>query len=132
MADDAGSPTDIDVLAALLRADSGDVGAYVESLAVKLEGAVPGNVKVERRRAGLLGPKVVRKIAVDAGGERLELVSDGGDQLEARRAHVSGGIVLKSEPLELDAWTEALSEALSQEAARNERTRKALERLLLG
>ena len=132
MADDAGSPTDVDVLAALLRADSGDVGAFIESLAVKLEEALPGNtVKVERRRAGLLGPKLVRKISVNAGSERLELVSDGADRVEAQRAHVSGGIAFKTEPLELDAWIEALSEALAQEAARNERTRQALERLLL-
>ena len=44
---------DLDLLAASLRADAGDVDAFVEALAVKLEAALPGQVEVERR-GGLL------------------------------------------------------------------------------
>ena len=130
-ADDGVMP-DLDLLAASLRSGAGDLGAFVESLAVKLEEALPGRAKVERARSGLLGPKVVRKIAVSAGDDRLELVRGGGDDVECRRARVSGGIVLKSEPLDIDEWTTELSAALVAEAARNERTRQVLERLLLG
>ena len=50
----------LDLLAASLRADTSDLRAYVESLAVKLEEAVPERVRVERRRGGLFGPKAVR------------------------------------------------------------------------
>ena len=45
---------DMDLLAASLRADSSDVNAFVESLAAKLEEAVPDHTRVERRRAGLM------------------------------------------------------------------------------
>ena len=48
---------DIDLLAASLRADTSDLGAFVEALAVKLEEAVPGAVQVQRRREGMFGPK---------------------------------------------------------------------------
>jgi hypothetical protein len=51
--DDADTEMDIDLLAASLRADASDLGAFVEALAVKLEEAVPGAVRVERRRNGL-------------------------------------------------------------------------------
>ena len=51
---------------------------FVEALAVKLEEAVPGAVTVERRREGMFGPKLVRRIAIDAGGQRLELRAPGG------------------------------------------------------
>ena len=124
------APLDLDLLAANLRADSGDVGAFVESLAAKLEEALPGRVKVQRARRGLTGRKSVRWIAVDCGGDRLELVRGEGDVIETRRARTSGGIVLKTEALDTDAWLSALGEALALEAQRSERTRQALERLL--
>ena len=48
-----------------------------------------------------------------------------------RSARLSGGIVLKNEPLDTDQWLAALSQALAAEAKRSETTRKALERLLM-
>ena len=120
---------DLDLLAASLRADSSDLGAFVESLAAKLEEAVPGRVRVERRRDGMFGPKTVRSVAVDLGDQRLELRADRG-AVQTRCARLSGGIVLKNEALETDAWLAMLSDALAAEANRSEATRKALERLL--
>jgi hypothetical protein len=122
---------DIDLLAASLRADSADVGAFVESLGAKLEQAVPDRVKVERRRDGLFGPKLVRRIAFDAGSSRLELFRDDAGGIDTRCARLSGGIVLKSEQLSTEMWLAALGQALAAEAENNERTRRALERLLL-
>ncbi|HWF34878.1 MAG TPA: hypothetical protein VG295_05890 [Solirubrobacteraceae bacterium] len=120
---------DLDLLAASLRADSSDLNAFVESLAVKLEDAIPKQVRVDRRRAGMFGPKLVRQIAIDLGDQRLELRY--GRSLETRRAKLSGGIVLKSESLETDDWLAALGGALADEAGRSETTRQALQRLLI-
>jgi hypothetical protein len=121
---------DLDLIAASLRADSSDLGAFVESLAAKLEQVMPGRVRIDRRRAGLTGPKRVRRIALDAGNERLELEIDKG-MIATRRARLSGGIVLKNESLDTDVWLAALGEALAAEAQRSATTRQALERLLL-
>jgi hypothetical protein len=79
----------------------------------------------------LRGPKLVRRIVVEAGGDRLELLRGRADDVEARRARISGGIVLKTEPMDIDAWLAALTQALAGEASRNQRTRQALERMLL-
>jgi hypothetical protein len=129
-ADDTGqSDLDIDLVAASLRADAGDVGAFVEALAVKLEQAVPRGVRVERRRDGMFGPKRVRRISVDAGNLRLELRNDGAS-VQTLCARVSGGIVLKSEEMATDEWLRALGEALAIEARGSQTTRRALERLL--
>ena len=122
---------DIDLLAASLRSDSSDVSAFVESLATKLEEAVPRQVRVERRRPGLFGPKQVRRIALDTDSARLELLRPELGGIETRRSRLSGGIVLKSERVDTDTWLTALGEALATEAGRSERTRQALERLLL-
>ncbi len=128
---DADAGLDIDLLAASLRADTSDLGTFVEALAAKLEEAVPGAVRVQRRREGLLGPKLVRQISLDAGDQRLELRS-AGTAIETRCSRLSGGIVLKSEKVDTDAWLTALGGVLAVEAQRSQTTRQALERLLNG
>ena len=120
---------DLDLLAASLRADSSDLSVFVESLAAKLEEAVPGRVRIDRRRSGMFGAKEVRGLAIDLGDQRLELRTERG-AVQTRCSRLSGGIVLKNEVLETDEWLAALSEALAGEARRSETTRKALERLV--
>jgi hypothetical protein len=125
------SAVDLDLLAASLRADTSDLTAFVESLAAKLEEAVPGPTRVERRRSGMFGPKAVRRITVDLGDRRLELRYEAG-VVQTSCSRLSGGIVLKNEAFDADTWLATLSEALAAEASRSETTRKALERLLTG
>jgi hypothetical protein len=120
---------DIDLVTASLRADMSDLRAFVEALAVKLEDAVPGAVTVDRRRDGMFGPKHVRRIAVEASGQRLELRAEGAS-IQTRCARLSGGIVLKNEELATDEWLALLGEALAQQARSSLTTRQALERLL--
>jgi hypothetical protein len=121
---------DFDLLAGSLRADGGDLHAFVESLAAKLEAALPSQTTVKRVRSGFRAPKQVTMIALDAGGERFQLERHG-DHVHTTRALQSGGIVLKTEPLEPEEWITAVTQALAGEAQRSERTRQALERLLL-
>src|ERR1700761_1384703 len=123
--EDADTDLDIDLLAASLRADAGDLGAFVEALAVKLEEAVPGGVRVERRRDGMFGPKLVRRITLDAGGRRLEVRKDSG-AIQTYTSRLSGGIVLKSEELTTDEWLRALGEVLALQARHSQSTRQAL------
>jgi hypothetical protein len=122
---------DLDLLAASLRADAGDVDAFVEALAVKLEAALPGQVEVERRGGLLGGRKRVRRIEVTLGDQRYELEAERG-RVTCRRRSVVRGIALKTQEFDLDAWIAALSEDLVEEAERSERGRQALARLLEG
>jgi hypothetical protein len=119
-----------DLVAASLRADMTDLAAFVEALAVKLEGAVPDSVRVERRRDGLLsGSKRVRRISVSMDDARYDLERDQGSIRTSRCSEVRG-IVIKSEELGLDEWIDALSRELSERARTSERSRLALQRLL--
>jgi hypothetical protein len=131
--DDTGASLDVDLLAASLRADGADLATYTEALATKLSEALPGAVRIDRERAGLFGVGRgrghVRAIAVDAGTERFELRA-GRTTVETFCARVSGGIVLKTEPVDTDEWLRRLSEALADAAGRSLTTRQALERLL--
>ena len=81
-------PDELDLLAASLRADSGDLDAFVEALAVKLEAALPGQVEVERRGGLLGGRKRVRRIEVTLGDQRYELEAEHG-RVTCRRRSVA-------------------------------------------
>src|SRR3954464_5689252 len=121
---------DLDLLAASLRADATDTAAFLEALAARLQGALPGQVDVQRK-GGLFGGKRVRRIEVRPGDTRYQIEGDGG-QPPARRRNVVRGIALKTEELPVDAWIEALSADLLALAQTSERGRAALERLLTG
>jgi hypothetical protein len=122
--------TDLDLVAAALRADLTDIAAFVEGLAVRLELALPGLVQIKRAKTGFRGPKVVSEIVVQAGDERLQLHRDGG-MVQASRCRVSGGITIKTESLDIDTWLSALSVAVAAQAQRSERTRLALQQIVL-
>jgi hypothetical protein len=123
-----------DLSAAGLRADGTDLRISVEVLASKLESSLPGRTRVQRRGGGLLGrgEKHVRQIQVELGagsGTRYELAIDG-DRVEGFRERKSGGIAIKREPLDPDAWIAALTEELQSEAQRSAEARTALEGLV--
>jgi hypothetical protein len=122
---------DLDLLAASLRADATDTTAFLEALAARLEGALPGQVDVQRKGGLFGGGKRVRRIAVRLGDSHYEIEGDGGPPV-ARRRNVVRGIALKTEELPVDAWIEALSADLLALAQTSERGRAALERLLTG
>src|SRR3954464_7548310 len=78
-----------DLDAAGLRADSGDLAAYVEVLARKLEDALPRQTEVRRRSKGFLSrEKVVDTIEVTLGEFRYTLPRGGP---AARAAEGRGG-----------------------------------------
>jgi hypothetical protein len=123
---------DFDLVAASLRADAADSRGFVEALAVRLEAALPGQARVERRsRKFLSRDKVVRSIEVDAGGNRYSLQMGDHGAVEARRSAAVRGIVLKNDPLPLDEWIDSLARDLAEQARTSEQGRQALERLLM-
>ena len=119
-----------DLVAASLRADTTDLNAFVEALAVKLEGALPDRVRVDRKGGGLLSrEKRVRRISIGMDEARYDLERVGGS-IETSRCNEVRGIVIKSERLGLDEWIDALSRELTSRAQQSERSMLALQRLL--
>jgi hypothetical protein len=123
---------DFDLVAASLRADAADSRGLAESLAVRLETALPTQTRVQRRSRKLLSrEKVVRAIDVDAGANRYALQVDDRGGIETTRSAAVRGIVLKNDPLPLDEWIDSLARDLAEQARSSEQGRIALERLLL-
>jgi hypothetical protein len=119
-----------DLVAASLRADTTDLNAFVEALAIKLEGALPGAVKIDRRGGGLLSrEKHVRRISIGMDESRYDLERVG-ESIQTSRCSEVRGIVIKSERLGLDEWIDALSRELMNRAQQSERSMLALQKLL--
>src|SRR3954452_21779699 len=97
---------DLDLLAASLRADATDTAAFLEALAARLQGALPGQVDVQRK-GDLFCRKPVRRIAARLGDTRYEIEGASG-QPTARPRYVVRGIALKTEDLAFDAWIDSL------------------------
>jgi hypothetical protein len=123
---------DFDLTAASLRADATDTRALAEALAVRLESALPAQTRVDRRAKRFLSrEKHVRRVAVDIGDARYSLELDDRGGAQAVRSQEVRGIVLKNEPLTIDAWLDALARDLTVLAQQSEQGRLALERLLI-
>jgi hypothetical protein len=119
-----------DLAASSLRADASDARALAEALAAKLGEALPDQTRTRRRGGGLLSrEKRLESVEVQLGEETFVL-SLSGERAETTRAKTVRGVVIKRQTLALDAWLEALSDALGAEAQRSEAARLSLERLL--
>lgn len=126
MADDPS----FDLDAAGLRSDGAALTGGVETLARKLEDALPAATTVQRRSRRMFSKeKVVEAIDVQLGTVRYSLTLDG-QRTQTSRAQEVRGIVLKREPLGLDAWIAAITGDLREQAAASADARAALERLL--
>ncbi len=131
MSESQDSEADFDLAAAGLRADGGDLRISLEVLAAKLQGALPDSTEVQRTGRGLLrrGPSHVTELRVRLGEMRYQL-SAAGQRLECRREREVGGISIKREALDPEAWVSALAADLQDEAQRSAGAREALARLL--
>jgi hypothetical protein len=125
------SEGDFDLSAAGLRADGSELRISVEVLAAKLEEALPGQTRVQRRGGGLLGrgERRVRELCVELGDTRYRL-GVAGEHLECSREREVGGIMIKRESVDPKGWMSALGEGLRAEAERSSQAREALTRLL--
>src|SRR5438093_3683890 len=89
-----------DLAAAGLRADAPDLAAGLESLARKLEEALPAETRVQRAPKRFLSrKKVVEAIEVRLGDSRYALRVDGG-AVDAERHQEVRGVVIKRQELD--------------------------------
>jgi hypothetical protein len=124
------APHRFDLAASSLRADASDSHALAEALAEKLSSALPDQTRTRRKATRFLSrEKRLERVEVQLGDETFVLSLVGGTA-ETVRAKTVRGVVIKRQELPLEAWLDALSEALGAEAERSETARQSLERLL--
>lgn len=131
MHDELSEPLQVDMLAASLRADTTDLPAFMEALAVKLAGALPNMTQVTRQSGLFSREHPVKDVAVTLGDYQYRISRERQGQLLTTRAKVVRGIVLKTDLLPIEQWIEELAASLAQESAQSAQSRAAFERFLL-
>lgn len=119
-----------DVLAASLRQDSRDLAMFAEVLAKKLEQAIPNWVRVERQGGLFQKNPAVRRILVTLDPWQYVLENQKG-RVSTARVKMVRGVAIKTDPMDLHPWIDAVSEELVRMAAQESSARESLERFLL-
>jgi hypothetical protein len=123
---------DFDLSAGMLRADSGELGSSVDVLASKLEESLPAMTSVKRRKVGGFRSKrlVVEQIEVMLGDELFE-IARAAQGFQCTRHKVVRGITLSRQEIPMADWLSQLIKGVGSTAEITERSRAALEGLLL-
>ena len=131
MHDELGEPLQMELLASSLRADITDLKAFLEALAVKLQGSLPNQTTVTRQSSLFSREHPVKDITVTLGDYQYRIGRERQGPIVTLRAKVVRGIVLKTDQVPLDQWIDELAGALAEVAASSAQARSALERFLL-
>lgn len=128
---------DVQLLAAMLRADREEVSSYARVLSGALAQALPpGMVEIgyQRSVADRLAHRPGRAVRLVVHGENrdLELRESRGGGIEAELHQVVRGVVISRRGIGMDDWLDALARDIARVAARDTAARQALERLLDG
>lgn len=131
MEDDDIAGLDLDLAASSLRADNGDVRILVKLLVSQLQPALGDRLRVEYKRARFKKTDEIRSVRIDMGDDTFEAtVQDG--SITCQIGHVSGGIRIRTERVDIDQWVVQLLRSLQAEAKRSQSARNALEAIILG
>lgn len=127
-------PSSVELLAAMLRADTADLDSYHRVLSQTVGTMLPaGMVEVERERSmsdRLAGrPGRATAIRLDLGDRSLELRAVKG-RLVATASQQVKGVVISRREIPVAEWATLLARSLAALAAENAEARDALGRLL--
>ena len=103
-----------DLNAAILRKNERDMRAFLSALAVRLEGALPGRVMVERKRDGFLSSSthVVRiELPTDDALYAITLDRAG---VKTLRAKVVRGVTISNVPIPAGVWMDEVRAAVAR------------------
>ena len=99
-------------------------------LVAQLSDALGDRIVVER--AGRFRKSdEIKSVRITLGDDILEAEVEGGT-VRCTIGHSSGGIRIRSEQVDMDAWLTRLLSTLQAEAAHSEQTRQALENIVIG
>jgi hypothetical protein len=127
---------DMELLAANLRRQADDLSMYAGFLLNSLSAALPPDLVQIERKAGLFGrvkdDAPVLAVSIMLGDQRFMLKRGGvGQRVAASVGHVSGGIVLRTDEVGMETWSQQLAVALARFAERDAAAAQALARFTL-
>jgi len=120
-----------DVLAATLQGGLQESQDLLEFLARKFEGTL-SHLMAVRRKGGLLSKsRVVEEITFRFDERHFQITRDPRGFVATKILKEVRGVVLKTNPVEVDVWLRELAVELAQQAERSTALRAALSRFIL-
>jgi hypothetical protein len=126
--DDSG---DLRMAAASLRANSSDVHILLKALCEELADTLGERLRIERAGGRFHKSEAIASVAISLAGSQFEASVEGAT-LRCQVGHISGGIRIRSEAVDVDEWLVRLLGALKNEAAHSDSARQALENIVIG
>jgi hypothetical protein len=126
----ADSSLDVDLVAAMLRADIQDAADFLELLATKLGDALPGRVDVQRRGGLFARKKTVESLTLRFGDAHYAITRHDHGPV-ATRAKIVRGVAISTREIAMNEWTEEVAVELQRLGASSESASRALKKLVL-
>lgn len=122
---------DLNMAAATLRANSADLRLLLRALSDTLADTLGDRLRVQRGGSRFKKSDVISSVQINMASNQFEAVMEGSD-LHCTVGHFSGGIRIRNETVDVNAWIVKLLEALQAEALNSDSARRALENLVIG
>jgi hypothetical protein len=122
---------DLRMAAASLRSNSSDVHILLKALCDELSETLGERLHIERAGGRFHKSDAISSVTISIAGSQFEAIVDGA-ALQCHVGHVSGGIRIRSDTVDIDQWILRLLEALKDEAAHSDSARRALENIVIG
>jgi hypothetical protein len=103
----------------------------LKALCDELSDTLGERLHIERAGGRFHKSDAISSVTISIAGSQFEAVVDGA-ALQCHVGHVSGGIRIRSETVDIDQWILRLLEALKDEAAHSDSARQALENIVIG
>lgn len=122
---------DLELAAASLRADNQDIEVLLTVMVDHLSDVLGTRLRVQRTGGRFRKPGRIASVVVVLGDDEFSADVDG-TAVRCAIGHSSGGIRIRSEKVDIDAWLARLLAALQAEARSSQAVRQALEGMIIG
>jgi hypothetical protein len=122
---------DLSMAVAQLASNSTDARIMLKLLVSQLSDALGDRIAVERSGGRFRKSDGIKSVRVTLGNDTLQADVEG-PSVRCTIGHSSGGIRIRNEQVDMNAWLTRLLSTLQSEAATSEQTRVALENIVIG
>jgi hypothetical protein len=129
--DPSGDGFDLELAVSSLQSNGTDVRIMLKVLAEQLAGVLGDRMQIERAGGRFRKSDEIKSMQIVLGDDTLRAEVEGAT-VRCSIGHASGGIRIRSEQVDMDAWLSRLLGTLHNEASHSEQTRVALERMVIG
>jgi len=128
---DSGDAFDLEMAISTLASNSTDLRIMLKLLVQQLADVLGDRIQVERAGGRFRKSEDIKSVQVVLGDDTLRADVEG-PTVRCSIGHASGGIRIRSEQVTMEVWLGRLLTILHGEAAHSEKTRQALEHIVIG